>query len=250
MEEEKRSRNPYVRSNITITEVNINQDDSSDKEEKTVASLVEEPFDYIFEPDHYAPTDSAQFSLSQEEKYHSGIKLFSRAAKMVGEKDGILEYEYKSVCDIKDSTDQKEQDNYFNDFDYKNHHLNAIIRGISLSKYPGSNFGFELTRYRSESEDYFYVSKIDADTPAEFCLQLGDILIELDDMNPTIQFKSIDELNEFLNEKDDIHLMVIHETKYFRLKAENEDLLKSYCINCEDMVIVSWNQQYESNVAR
>lgn len=249
MEEKKESRNSYVRSNITITEVNNNHEDLNGKEENNVASLVEEPFDYIFEPDHYPPNDSAKFALNQEERYHNGIKLFSRAAKMVGEKDGILEYEYKSMCDIKDSN-ENEEDNYFNDFDYKNHHLNAVIRGISLSKYPGTHFGFELTRYTTEMEDYFYVSKIDADSPAEFCLQLGDILIELDDMNPTIQFKTIDELNEFLNRKDNVHLMVIHETKYFRLKAENEDLLKNYCINCEDMVIVSWNRQYESNIVR
>ena len=234
-------------SNIQITEMNNQHEEAGAKDEKADYT-VEEPFDYIFEPDHYPKHADAKTTINQDQTYHNGAKILSRAARMVGEKDGILEYEYKSVSDVRHTEADEEALDSFNDFDYKHHHLNAIIRGISLSKYPGTGFGFSLGKHTTELENYFYVNDIMADSPAEFALQLGDILIELDDMNPSDAFKSIDELHDYLGQKDNLHMMAIHENKYLKLKSENGELIRNYCTNCEDMVIVSWNKQFESNL--
>ena len=53
---------------------------------------------------------------------------------------------------------------------------------------------------------------------------------------------------KYINEKmSDLHLMVVHESKYFRLKSEsNDDLLKDFHKNCEDIVIVSHNENKKS----
>ncbi len=102
----------------------------------------------------------------------------------MSENDGVLEYEYKSSADVRGSMSDDEEffENYFHDFDYKHYHLNAVIRSISLSKCPGTpGFGFQLARHQENDEDLFYVSEITAETPAELCLRLGDVLIELDE---------------------------------------------------------------------
>ena len=155
--------------------------------------LVEEPLDNIFEPNHNisytlpgsATNDSGpRFSVEQDSQYQNGVQFLNRVARMVSENDGVLEYQYKSSNDIKSNIDDDEEffENYFNDFDYKNHHLNAVIRSISLSKCPGVNkFGFNLARYTNDGEDLYYVTEIMPETPAELCLRLGDILMEIDE---------------------------------------------------------------------
>lgn len=220
--------------------------------------LVEEPLELIFEPrddifDAIPPTNniSPRFDMNQEHTYKNGVKFSNRIAHMVSENNGILEYQYKSINDIKSNIDDDEEyfENYFNDFDYKNHHLNAVIRSISLSKCPGiAKFGFDLARYTNENEDLYYIKEIAPDTPAELCLRLGDILMEIDEKNPCEAFIDISELNDYLSKAENIHMMVIHESKYMRLKAQDENLIKNYCSNCEDMVIVTWNNHFETNL--
>lgn len=246
-----------------ITELNGTFDEP-DREVVPREYLVEEPesYDYIFEPDHYphfqevselaSDTVIPKTSMNSEEKYQNGVKILKRVARVVSENDGILEYEYNSRADIKASLEDDDDEffnNYFNDFDYKHYHLNAVIRSISLSKCPGiSGFGFKLDRHSQNGEDLFYVNEITTDTPAELCLRLGDILIELDEKNPCECFKSIDECHDYLTRKDNVNMMVIHESKYMSLKSKDEDLIRSHCINCEDMVIVTWNNQFETNL--
>ncbi len=77
-------------------------------------------------------------------------------------------------------------------------------------------------------------------------MQLGDILLEVDDINAADH--EMDDLMKYINEKmSDLHLMVVHESKYFRLKSEtNDDLLKDFHKNCEDIVIVSHNENKKS----
>jgi SET domain-containing protein len=68
----------------------------------------------------------------------------------------------------------------------------------------------------------------------------------VDDLNAYDQ--QMEDLMKYINEKsNDLHLMVVHESKYFRLKSEsNENLLKDLNKNCEDIVIVSCNENKKS----
>ena len=118
--------------------------------------------------------------------------------------------------------------------------------GISLSKWPDVGYGFNLSKQAIDNETIFYVSDIVSNSPAEFSLQLGDILLEVDDLNAYDQ--QMEDLMKYINEKsNDLHLMVVHESKYFRLKSEsNENLLKDLNKNCEDIVIVSCNENKKS----
>ena len=117
-----------------------------------------------------------------------------------------------------------------------------ILKGISLSKWPDVGYGFRLSKQSFEDETIFYVSDIASNSPAEFSLQLGDILLELDDINAAEH--EMDELIKYINTKeDDLHLMVVHESKYFRLKSESSDTFDLFCKNCEDIVIVSCNNE-------
>lgn len=243
---------------FTITEMEGSYDEDLDLDTQSRDYRVEEPYDYIFEPNHnpahttpafYTNLNGAKASLDQKENYLNGSKFLNRVARMVSEKDGVLEYEYNAKVDVRSSMDEDEEyfEKYFNDFDYMNHHLNAIIRSISLSKYPTLGFGFSLDKKTGQNGDLFCVKEIMPNSPAEMCLRLGDILIEIDERNPSDRFKSVAEAHEYLSANDNIHLMVIHESKYIRLTSPNEDLIRNCCINCEDMVIVSWNDQFEKN---
>lgn len=103
---------------------------------------------------------------------------------MVSDSDGILEYVYDSSIDLSPNEDDDEEffDRYFNDYDYQHYHLNAIIRNISLSQFPGSaSFGFYVARHTQDDEDLYYINRITPDTPADFSLRLGDIILELDE---------------------------------------------------------------------
>ena len=115
-----------------------------------------------------------------------------------------------------------------------------------MSKWPNVGYGFNLSKQAIENETIYYVSDIASNSPAEFSLQLGDILLEVDDINTSDH--EMDELIKYINEKEtDLNLMVVHESKYFRLKSEsNDDLLKDFHRNCEDIVIVSCNENKKS----
>lgn len=53
------------------------------------------------------------------------------------------------------------------------------------------------------------------------------------------EFRSIEEIDEYLSQQKSVQMLVIHESKYVQLKSNNAtDLIKD---NCQDMVIVSWN---------
>lgn len=227
---------------IKITELevnNVNQQGVSSQQlpaqsiEKDSKYIVEEPldygYDYIFEPDHNKP-------LPTGEKF--------KFATSVGEINGVMEYEYKSFrlkCE-KESFDEEQTDSLIG-WDLMNEpHLDSNVRSISMIKWPNVGFGFELDMEKIGTESFVYVKNIVADSPSEFSLQLGDILIEMDEYDVESDlFQDIKQLNEYLNTKENIHLFVVHESKYFRLKSENGDLLKNHIKNCEDFVIFSKN---------
>lgn len=197
----------------------------------------------------------------------------NRIARFKDEKDGILEYEYLSHRYTKPAPSQQinldEQStdtdhlnfDYYNEFDIKHHHLNAVIRGVSLVKWPDVGFGFSMTK--STDQRYYYVNEIKANSPAEFSLQVGDIILEIDELCPGKDFKSLEEIFDHLNRAEFIHLLVIHESKYFNLNLapsrsanangndtssrcfyeEFDELLKNFCINCQDIVVVSWPKE-------
>ena len=108
-----------------------------------------------------------------------------------------------------------------------------------MSKWAKVGFGFNLSKQSIDDEIILYVSHIVSNSPAEFSLQLGDILLEFDDINTAE--KEIDDIVKYIEAKENsLHLMVIHESKYFQLKSmENGDVLKNFRKNCEDIVIVS-----------
>jgi hypothetical protein len=285
----KPSHSVHYLTKDTIIISELYDSDQSDSSQSTTPPtiadekyLVEEPFDYIFEPHHNKPTtESTQTTKKQNENeiiagfdpvYESKGKtnydrstnttvstFTSRAAKMLGEKDGIVEYEYVSrqsssrfrqrmnseAINDDDDTEMEMLENFFDEFDLKHHHLNAITRGISLSRFAsGPSFGFKLSRSVSFDDDFIYISQIEPDSPAEFCLQIGDVIVELDEMDPCESFSNLSEINRYLSERDFIHLMAIHASKYSMLKSQNDlNLLRDHCYNCEDIVIVSFKEK-------
>jgi hypothetical protein len=260
--------------------VEMKDDDQHEADSPSMSDyVVEEPFDYIFEPGHYPPSrsqsqtshesrkssvDEHHISSSKSEETldasthknnldkkpeegesigkadESNKNYNNRLSRFVREIDGILEYEYRSYN--YNNGAHKESD-YFNEYDEKHHHLNAVIRSISLSRWPDTGFGFSVASQRVGKENLVYINEIKQNSPAEFCLQLGDIIIEIDELSPSEDFISLSDIERYLQEKENIHLIVIHESKYAQLKQENEDFLKNYSINCEDIVIVSWKTQ-------
>lgn len=223
-------------SDIVITEVLGERENEKQSEEASSAAsaaesqseyVVEEPYDYIFEPDHYPSKNS-----------NPKASTYMRS-RLIEEKDGILVYEHNKKPNI-DAEIEKELDNFY----ALNHHLNALIRSINLPKWPRIGFGFDLALDKHDllDEHFYYVKNIHPDSPAEFGLQLGDVLLEVDEMNPLERFVNLKELNEYLSKRENCHLMAIHHSKLVKLKSENEEV-KQYCSNCKDIVIVSLNEQ-------
>lgn len=213
---------------VVITELTepLESQEVSEKDQNNY--FISEPFDFIFEPDHY-PKESTQ---KQSNKF--------KRARIVRETDDMLEYEYKHYTYKQNALDQSLEDLdtfYLNNFDYDTH-LNAMIRGVSLKRWPTVGFGFSLARQRVNNEDLVYVCDILLDSPAEYCLQLGDILVEMDDLNLK-QNDSIENLEKYLEEKENVHLTVVHKSKYTRLKTENS------LFNCEDIVICNYVNRIE-----
>lgn len=314
---ENETRGTYqllINKNVVITELNSTPEDG-DADMKTSGDAdgehkyyVQEPFDYIFEPDHYPKTatvpapgppppspaekipknastislngsfidDGAETTSELGEQKQQSVESTSdeltkekrakidqvelnnpadnsiyKYARVVRESDGVLEYEYKSYSYDRSFYTNKLNDDldlyYLDYFNTNQAHMNSVIRGVSLSKWPETGFGFTLASDMVNGENLIYVTDIKPDSPAEFSLKLGDILIELDDMNPCEHFRSLDDINTYLNGRENVHLMVVNECNYAKLKAENEDLLKNYHFNCEDIVIVSLNKQLQNS---
>ena len=252
------------------------------------AYFVQEPFDYIFEPDHYPPHPPTPAStptptptpLSTTAAEHSYSKL--TLARSMREIDGVLEYEYKSYT-FKGDTAQYDHDEdemlakrlassldtcddlLLDELTWhmEHTHLDADIRAISLSKWPLVGFGFELSKQLITTDNieqatlnvpgdssFFYVSRIVDESPAGFSLQLGDVIIEIDEMSLTNAGVNVNEadINAYLNDeaRDNVHIMAVHESKFFGLlKHEYNDdnnMLAQMHANCEDMVIVRWKK--------
>jgi len=227
---------------------------------------VEEPFDFIFEPDHYPKSDSEnaekrpklsddQTDVNEDE--HTKQHKYAQVIRELD--DGVIEYEYKSYTyDRSFYTNKLNEDLdsvYFEEFN-SFHHLRSSdsqIRGASLSRWPQVGFGFELGVARVAGDRLVYVSRISADSPAELSsLKLGDILIEIDDETPSERFSESDsdsealaKINDYVSKRENLHLMLVHESQYARLKSENEDLLKNYYFNCEDFVVVNLHKQQQ-----
>lgn len=229
--------------NIIITEMaDLNEKNATKSEHKEPFDgyYVEEPFDqfdYIFEPDHYPKSNKLpKPETTQEAACANENKL--TFARIIRENEGQLEYEYQrfkfidKYLDSGSKTSKDVIDLFFN-LSHDNH-LDAIVRNINITKWPNVGFGFNLAKHCHDDERFIYVSSIKSNSPAEFSLQLGDILVEIDEMNPCESFKSLNDLEKYLNEKQSLHLLAIHESKYFKLKSENEDFIQI----CEDIVIV------------
>jgi hypothetical protein len=233
---------------IEIANNNINKLEQDNKDEY----FVEEPYDYIFEPDHNPPAKRSEDHLEKSEQILNDQKPSDQSitakdngkkfthTRMVKETNGFLEYEYfhKSA-----NLNNQVQYQHHDDYNYYESHLDANIRGISLCKWPVVGFGLKLNREVIDNETFTYVSEMQQDSPAEFGLQLGDIVLEIDEENPNEKFVQISELNDYINSRDSLHLVVIHHTKYFDFKRNNLDLLTNYHINCDDIVIVTWNKR-------
>lgn len=174
--------------------------------------------------------------------------------------DGMLEYEYKSFTYDRSFYTNKLNDDldsiYFEEF---NSHLHmraeSLIRGVSLSRWPNVGFGFELATARLGTEPLVYINRIHPDSPAKLSsLRLGDVLIEIDEMLPVESFAaaSDDEMlkrvNEYVGSRENLHFMVVHESQYSRLKADDEHLLKNYYFNCEDIVVVNFRKNQQVSI--
>lgn len=251
---------------------NAADSETSSINDKRDCFYIEEPYDYIFEPDHYPndeqhrrgsqSSETNSMETQQSENGKSSIESTKNKAEdlneiknenkftyatVVGENNGFLEYEYKNYTYKRNLytnrlKNENMMDHLDNDFyllnDYIDNHLNALIRGVSLSKWPSVGFGFTLAKQTFGTENIFFICDIKPNSPAEFGLQLGDILIEVDDLNTRENFKNLDEISAYLEMKESIHVLAIHESKYHWVMSKT-DFLKNHHMNCEDIVIVS-----------
>lgn len=244
------------------------QEKDKSKEANQDKFYVEEPFDFIFEPGHYPKSnaekrpklsDDQTEESKDDDEQHTKQHKYAQVVRELD--DGVLEYEYKSYTyDRSFYTNRLNEDLdsvYFEEFN-SFHHMrspDSQIRGVSLSRWPRVGFGFDLGVARVDGDLLVYVSRISTDSPAELSsLKLGDILIEIDDQVPGERFAETDndadalkKINEYVSKRENLHLMVVHESQYARLKSENEDLLKNYYFNCEDFVVVNLHKQQQVN---
>lgn len=227
------SSDKYELNDLEITEIK-EEETIEIKNNKQDEYYISEPFDYIFEPDHYPKHSNPKKS-----------NIFKHA-RIVRDRDGILEYEYQSYAYTNNIPDEhlnlEDLDLfYLNNFDYETH-LHGLTRNVTLPKWPHVGFGFSLAKHKMDNEELVYVNEVLSDSPAEFCLQLGDILLEMDDLNLR-NTSSIADLQKHIEQKEKINLMVIHKSKYARLKSENG--LGNTFFNCENFVIC--NHKNEQN---
>lgn len=160
--------------------------------------------------------------------------------------EGYIEYEYKSYTYKRNLysnlTGASTLDHHYhllNDYDAESH-LSAAVRSVSMCKWPGVGFGFEVAVQQFGPEIIYFVCDVMLDSPADLGLRLGDILIEIDERNTRKEFPGgVQEINEYLKSKDSIHLLVIHESKYHMVKSNCDFFGKPHHVNCEDFVIVS-----------
>ncbi|RNA18299.1 hypothetical protein BpHYR1_033976 [Brachionus plicatilis] len=217
------SSNSDLMSDLVITE--INEEETIEMSGNKGEYFISEPFDYIFEPGHYPQQKNSRKS-----------KIFKHA-KIIRDRDGILEYEYESYTynkDMDSNMNPEELDSFYLDSFDSETHLHGLMRSITLPKWPGVGFGFSLSKSKCDNQDMLFVSEVFAESPAESCLQIGDLVLELDDLN----LKNCDtffNLEKYMENKDNVNLVVIHKTKYPRLKLENE--LKNVEYDCENFVI-------------
>lgn len=240
--------------------------EQQDQKEDSHKYIVEEPFDYIFEPSHQ-PIDQL---TTQPRDSHSTVDMkdagFKFARSIRETDDGVLEYEYRSyrlkgssLCGDDDEhqhqemrTDDESSSTISNTNNYcqnlcehdlmnESHLSRSNFRSISMIKWPQVGFGVELGKQTlGDDETFFYVNRVFSDSPAEFSLQPGDILLELDEITLADGlFAGVDQINNYLEQHESVHMIVAHESKYFKIKSENADLLKESQLTCEDIVIVS-----------
>jgi hypothetical protein len=118
---------------------------------------------------------------------------------------------------------------------------NPLLRRISLSKWPNVGFGFKLSR--CDEKKYYYISEVLSDSPADCCLNLGDLIVELDEFeNPFEIFNDSNRIENYLDSIESLHLACIANDNYLKFKLKNKALKNFGNINCEDIIIVTWNQ--------
>ncbi|CAF0927603.1 unnamed protein product [Brachionus calyciflorus] len=225
---------PFHVNDLIITEIR-EEETVSLKNDDLEEYFISEPFDYIFEPDHYP-----------KHKQNPTKSNIFKHARIVRDRDGILEYEYENYSYTSNAIDQnlnlEELDTfYLSNFDCETH-LHGLMRSIRLPKWPNVGYGFNLAKHKFGDEDLIYVNEILSDSPAESCLQLGDILLELDDFN----LKNLDsmiDLYKHMEQKQNVDVMVVHKSKYSKFKAHHEDQSNNSLINCENFVICDYRNE-------
>jgi hypothetical protein len=130
-----------------------------------------------------------------------------------------------------------------NDYYNENYVKNGLIKSITLSKWPIVGFGFHLDKCSfGLNKTYYFVNDIAGNSPAESCLAVGDLVIELDEFNPADKFDDLKALGDYLRECDTIHLMTLAQVDYEKFETQYDLSLRNYSKNCEDIVIVQWSQ--------
>lgn len=224
-ENEKFFTENYLHSEVIITE--MSDDEEFNNEIKSTSSgsieyLVEEPIGSFKNENgsSFGVTKKASF-MSNNTGESESIEEDNEAAEV--ENNETFQYVYMN-------------NEYYNEYYVKN----PLVRNISLSKWPNVGFGFKLNR--SNDKKLYYINEIIPNSPAESCLTIGDLIIELDEYdNPFNEFSNLNEVEAYLNEKEAIHLLALEGSNYLKFNLDRKPL-KNYCRNCEDIVIVSWNE--------
>ena len=154
---------------------------------------------------------------------------------------------FKNLKGFSNSNSQDDTFQYLytnNEYYNEDYVKNPLLRRITLSKWPGVGFGFKLSR--CDEKKYYYISEILSDSPADCCLNLGDLIIELDEFdNPFEIFNDINKIQDYLDSIDNIHLVSIANDNYLKFKLKNKTIKNFGNINCEDIIIVTWKQLKE-----
>jgi hypothetical protein len=232
---------------VVITELKESSETNHNDQCDDKRFYVEEPLDYIFEPDHYPPKNDENITSKSDNKEGelNEIKNENKFtyATVVGESNGFLEYEYKNYTykrNLFSNMIENKHESYLEEDlhllgDYLNNHLSSLMRGVSLHKWPGVGFGFTLAMQQFGLDNIYFVCDIKPNSPAEYGLRMGDIIIEIDEIDLSSNVHDLHELNKIIEEKESLNLKAIYESKYHLLKRDSRARSD---IGCEDIVIV------------
>lgn len=191
-----------------IVEVeNEEKTNKEDEEESNVEYLVEDP-------------SEAELSDEQDE-----------------EREDRHNYDYKINLTKSSRTPLSEE--YYNETHIlKNTNRKQLLKSILISKWPQVGFGFRLNK--NLDKDLFQINSILNESPAESCLSVGDLILQLDNES-TKKFENTRDIEFYLQDKDSVYLLTLNESNYSHFKSLNLSL-QNYSNISEDIVVVTWNQ--------